>query len=54
MPSRMTEGPRKCVWCLAVVLDYKAGQVVYVGKDRKAKTLSRFFNHRTTRQREAV
>jgi len=39
---------------LSVVLDYETGRVVYVGKDRKAKTLSRFFNRLTTRQRKAV
>ena len=29
---------------LTVVLDYLSGRVVFVGKDRKAKTLKRFFN----------
>jgi transposase len=39
---------------LTVVLDYETGRVVYVGKDRKAKTLSRFFNQLTGKQRKAV
>ncbi len=29
---------------LTIVLDYLSGRVVFVGKDRKAKTLKRFFN----------
>jgi len=39
---------------LTVVMDYETGRVVYVGKDRKAKTLSRFFNQLTGKQRKAV
>jgi transposase len=39
---------------LTVVLDYLSGRVVFVGKDRKAKTLKRFFNQLTTKQRKAI
>ena len=39
---------------LTVVLDYLSGRVVYVGKDRKAKTLKRFFNQMSTVQRKCV
>jgi transposase len=39
---------------LTVVLNYQTGQVVYVGKDRKAKTLSRFFNQLSAKQRKGV
>jgi transposase len=39
---------------LTVVLDYLTGRVVFVGKDRKAKTLERFFNRLTTKQRKAI
>ena len=39
---------------LTVVLDYETGCVLYVGKDRKAKTLSRFFNQLTAKQRKSI
>ena len=39
---------------LTVVLDYLSGRVVFVGKNRKAKTLKRFFNQLTTKQRKAI
>ena len=39
---------------LTVVLDYQSGRVLYVGKDRKAKTLSRFFNQLKPRQRRDI
>jgi len=39
---------------LTVVLDYETGRVVYVGKQRKARTLKRFFNQLTTKQRKAI
>jgi len=35
---------------LTVVLDYLSGRVVFVGKDRKAKTLERFFNQLSDEQ----
>jgi transposase len=39
---------------LTVVLDYITGRVVYVGKDRKARTLERFFNQLSPQQRKAI
>jgi hypothetical protein len=39
---------------LTVALDYLSGRVVYVGKDRKAKTLKRFFNQLTAKQRKSI
>lgn len=39
---------------LTVVLDYLTGRVVFVGKDRKAKTLKRFFNQMTIKQRKSI
>lgn len=39
---------------LSVVLDYETGRVVYVGKQRKARTLKRFFNLLTAKQRNAI
>ena len=39
---------------LTVVLDYLTGRVVWIGKQRKARTLSRFFNQLTTAQRKAL
>jgi transposase len=35
---------------LTVVLDYLSGRVVFVGKDRKAETLKRFFNQFSNEQ----
>ena len=39
---------------LTVVLDYLTGRVLFVGKDRKAKTLERFFNQLKPRQRRSI
>jgi transposase len=39
---------------VTVVLDYLSGRVVFVGKDRKAKTLERFFNQLKPKQRKAI
>ena len=39
---------------LTVVLDYLTGRVLFVGKKRKAKTLKRFFNKLTAKQRRAI
>ena len=39
---------------LTVVMDYLSGRVVFVGKDRKAKTLKRFFNQMTAGQRKSI
>jgi transposase len=39
---------------LTVVLDYLTGRVVFVGKDRKADTLKRFFNQLTDKQRDGI
>jgi transposase len=37
-----------------VVLDYLSGRIVFIGKDRKAKTLKRFFNQMTAKQRKSI
>jgi transposase len=39
---------------LTVVMDYLSGRVVFVGKDRKAKTLMRFFNQMSAGQRKSI
>lgn len=39
---------------LTVVLDYLTGRVVWIGKDRKARTLKRFFAGMTEKQRKAL
>jgi transposase len=39
---------------LTVVLDYLSGRVVFVGKDRKAKTLEGFFNRLKPKQRRSI
>ena len=39
---------------LTVVLDYLSGRVLYVGKDRKARTLKRFFNMLSDAQRKKI
>jgi transposase len=39
---------------LTIVLDYLTGRVVWIGKHRKARTLSRFFNQMTPEQRKAL
>ena len=39
---------------LTIVLDYLTGRVLFVGKDRKAKTLERFFNQLKPKQRKAI
>jgi transposase len=39
---------------LTIVLDYETGHVIYVGKDRKAKTLTRFFNRLSSKQKKSI
>jgi transposase len=39
---------------LTIVLDYLSGRVVFVGKDRKAKTLERFFDQLSAEQRNDI
>jgi len=39
---------------LTVVMDYLSGRVVFVGKDRKSKTLERFFNQLNAKQRNGI
>ena len=39
---------------LTVVLDFLTGRVVFVGKNRKAKTLKRFFNQLSSGQRKKI
>ena len=39
---------------LTVVLDYLSGRVLFVGKQRKAKTLKRFFNKLSISQRKKI
>lgn len=39
---------------MTVVLDYLSGRVVFVGKDRKSKTLKGFFNQMTAGQRKSI
>ena len=39
---------------LTVVLDYLSGRVLYVGKDRKSKTLKAFFNQLSQKQRDSI
>ncbi|MBW1985259.1 MAG: ISL3 family transposase [Deltaproteobacteria bacterium] len=39
---------------LTVVLDYETGRVIYIAKDRKAKTLKRFFNKLSAQQRNSI
>lgn len=39
---------------LTVVLDYLSGRVVFVGKDRKSKSLKRFFNQLNAKQRNGI
>ena len=39
---------------LTVVLDYLSGRVLFVGKDRKARTLERFFNKLNRNQRKRI
>lgn len=39
---------------LTVVLDYESGRVVWVGKDRKARTLRRFFSGMSREQRQKL
>ncbi|MBW1741671.1 MAG: transposase [Deltaproteobacteria bacterium] len=45
---------RKGYRYLSVVLDYLSGRVVFVGKDRKSKTLERFFNQLSVTQRNGI
>ena len=39
---------------LSVVLDYETGHVIYVAEDRKAKTLNRFFNQLSAKQKKSI
>jgi transposase len=39
---------------LTVVMDYISGRVIFVGKDRKAKTLKMFFNLLDAKQRNGI
>jgi len=39
---------------LTIVLDFLTGRVVFVGKNRKAKTLKRFFNQLSSGQRKKI
>jgi len=39
---------------LTIVLDYETGRVIHVAKDRKAKTLNRFFNHLSAKQKKSI
>jgi len=39
---------------LTVVLDFISGRIVFVGKDRKTKTLKRFFNQLSISQRKKI
>ena len=39
---------------LTVVLDYRSGRVVFVGKDRRTKTLERFFDQLSDQQRDDI
>jgi transposase len=39
---------------LTIILDYLTGRVVWIGKHRKARTLSAFFNRLTKAQRKAL
>jgi transposase len=39
---------------LTVVLDYETGRVIHVAKDRKAKTLNRFFNKLSAKQKKSI
>ena len=39
---------------LTVVMDYDSGRVVFVGKNRKAKTLKKFFNKLKAKQRKDI
>ena len=39
---------------LTIVLDYETGRVIHVGKDRKAKTLIRFFNQLSAKQKKSI
>jgi len=39
---------------LTIVLDYETGRVIHVGKDRKAKTLIRFFNRLSSKQKKSI
>jgi transposase len=39
---------------LTVVLDYLTGRVIFVGKDRKADTLQRFFDQLSDKQLDGI
>jgi transposase len=39
---------------VTIVLDYETGRVIHVAKDRKAKTLNRFFNRLSAKQKKSI
>jgi len=39
---------------LTIVLDYETGRVIHVGKGRKAKTLTSFFNRLSSKQKKSI
>ena len=39
---------------LTIVLDYETGRVIHVAKDRKAKTLTRFLNRLSAKQKKSI
>ena len=39
---------------LTIVLDYETGRVIHVAKNRKAKTLNRFFNRLSAKQKKSI
>jgi len=39
---------------ITIVLDYETGRVIHVAKDRKAKTLNRFFNRLSAKQKKSI
>ena len=39
---------------LTIVLDYETGRVIHVAKDRKTKTLNRFFNRLSAKQKKSI
>lgn len=39
---------------LTVVLEYETGRVIHVAKDRKAKTLTRFFNQLSAKEKKSI
>jgi len=39
---------------LTIVLDYETGRVIHVGKDRKTKTLTHFFDQLSSKQKKSI